>query len=158
MNQRTLPSRPETHWIATGGDSEFWSNNLVQALGACPVLSARIDTSKRNPWKSLFSELDERVQFTGYVYLIYSEEDALLYVGRATIPSYRVPKHQRKDWWPEAKKITVVETRSDTPFAADQAMFYIEAAAIHYLNPKFNIAAPSARTKEVISNAQNQND
>ena len=139
-------------WIATEGEDQFWQHPTIKDLAVYPRLRVQTGTPGRNRWAHAFKELANDPQWTTYVYLLHSPDGQLIYLGKALTPHYRIPQHQRKQWWPEVSTAVILAVPPRETFAAaDMALREVEAIALTYLPTTGNVAKPSKINQERIT-------
>ena len=113
----------------------------------------RSATIARLPWELLYDGPKPRrvnaiaplSSGTEYVYLLFDDDDSLLYVGRSQRPADRFSTHCRRHWWSEVSGYVFVAVRDEVRFGVYRKYYTppnvaaFEKAAIAELNPRYNI-------------------
>lgn len=118
----------------------FWNRTSIKAIGPAvhyagpfpagdPAMFAIVQGS---PWLA-------------YVYVIVSDLDEVLYVGKTVNPVGRFSKHRhQKTWWPTQGRLVLLGVDGLDRGDAEAAAFYVEKLAIRVLRPLYNIAGVMA--------------
>lgn len=83
-----------------------------------------------------------------YVYMLFSKEETLLYVGRSHRPADRFSKHCRRHWWGEVSSVVFIAVEDEIRVGVYRKYYTppnvnaFESAAIAELKPVYNIARP----------------
>lgn len=120
---------------------EFWRSDRIAAVDWSVIhdgpLPKRVNT---------VAPMSDRWE---YVYMLFDDSDALVYVGRSFRPADRFTKHRRKPWWSSVSGVVLIKVHETPRYqrpswqkdGPNTARF--EAIAIDVLRPAANVAAPS---------------
>jgi hypothetical protein len=114
---------------------EFWRSVTVSAVAPEVIYDGPMPTGRRP-----YAGLAPAVGCTEYVYLLFGEQDELVYVGRSFRPADRFTKHRRKPWWPQVAGLVLLRITGATPREATALTDGLERLAIKRLGPTGNIA------------------
>ena len=120
---------------------EFWRSRTVASVDWAVIYDGMVPR-RVNTVAPMSSDCE-------YVYLLFDDSDALIYVGRSFRPADRFTKHRRKQWWRQVARVVLIRVHEDHPRSRppwqkngpNTARF--EACAIDMLRPSANVAAPS---------------
>lgn len=118
---------------------EFWNSTRLSSIPMEVAYDGPLPTGPKCYSRSLPGPAPN----SEYVYLLFDESDALVYVGRAWRVADRLTKHRRRPWWSGVRRIAVVRVSGSNVCDATKATRLVEALAIRDLAPSGNIAAPS---------------
>lgn len=76
-----------------------------------------------------------------YVYLLFDEDEVLLYVGRSHRPGNRFDKHRRhQPWWPSVSGLLILAVNGETKAEAAALVAGLELHCIRRLGPQYNVS------------------
>lgn len=128
----------------------FWNEPRVRVLNPQHEITLTFDPAGRMPWRLL----PKPQRGKGYIYFFLSEDETLLYIGKANHPEQRLRKHKwRSEWWRQAAQLTILSVTGDNWSERERNQFTVESIAIAALFPTQNRVIPTRIRKEIMNHA-----